>query len=548
MRKNNPSAFQAPSLRSKGRKVRAFTLVELIVVITILAILWTIAFISLQWYSRDARDSTRTADLWNMKTSLELYSLKTWKYPKPDNFSTVTSSWDIVWYQWVVWDQVTTNLKSLNEKPLDPLLNTPYIYSTTSSYKEYQVLAMYEWSVAYNPLINSANAAWEVLTPKLDWTYNWVYVQTTRYIIPTPSIITSEPWNITLTWTTIISQVVTNWINIPKIWSLQAKTWSLTLWTFTIAPKITKNSTDAEKVIAINAIQNTYTWSNLATQENIAYILNQTSTGQILALTKITLLKWQSSLTSNTSINTTPTPPAITDWRSKDPNCTLPDVQIGTQFWAWCNSTLWTWIEWGKKDDWTNWTIAWCYSYNATNTVANCSITDLKMASNSKANAWYTWTNANLDSAINNIWWKLYTWTSLDTNSDNLINSSDTNLVCWTWYHLPSDAEWSTAENTLFWSTCDTWLNAWNCAWVGWKNYSTNSATSIVSKLWIPLAGARSTDGATFYDRGYNTSLWSSTPSASNAYSRYFYWGYSTVSRDSNDSKLYGFSVRCIKD
>ena len=48
----------------------AFTLVELIVVITILAILWTIAFISLQWYSKDARDSIRISDVSNMKTSL----------------------------------------------------------------------------------------------------------------------------------------------------------------------------------------------------------------------------------------------------------------------------------------------------------------------------------------------------------------------------------------------------------------------------------------------------------------------------------------------
>jgi len=31
--------------------MKAFTLVELIVLITILGILWTIAFISLQWYS-----------------------------------------------------------------------------------------------------------------------------------------------------------------------------------------------------------------------------------------------------------------------------------------------------------------------------------------------------------------------------------------------------------------------------------------------------------------------------------------------------------------
>ena len=37
----------------KLHKKRAFTLVELVVVITILAILGTIAFISLQWYSKD---------------------------------------------------------------------------------------------------------------------------------------------------------------------------------------------------------------------------------------------------------------------------------------------------------------------------------------------------------------------------------------------------------------------------------------------------------------------------------------------------------------
>jgi len=43
----------------EAKKKKAFTLVELIVVITILTILGTIAFISLQGYSRDARDSTR---------------------------------------------------------------------------------------------------------------------------------------------------------------------------------------------------------------------------------------------------------------------------------------------------------------------------------------------------------------------------------------------------------------------------------------------------------------------------------------------------------
>lgn len=50
----------------------AFTLVELIVVITILAILGTIAFISLQGYSADARNSKRTSDVGNIQSAMSL--------------------------------------------------------------------------------------------------------------------------------------------------------------------------------------------------------------------------------------------------------------------------------------------------------------------------------------------------------------------------------------------------------------------------------------------------------------------------------------------
>ena len=50
---------------------KGFTLVELIVVITILAILGTIAFISLQGYSQDARNSKITSDVRNLTSAIE---------------------------------------------------------------------------------------------------------------------------------------------------------------------------------------------------------------------------------------------------------------------------------------------------------------------------------------------------------------------------------------------------------------------------------------------------------------------------------------------
>lgn len=52
-------------------QTKGFTLVELIVVITILAILGTIAFISLQGYGAEAKNSKVTSDLRNLVSAIE---------------------------------------------------------------------------------------------------------------------------------------------------------------------------------------------------------------------------------------------------------------------------------------------------------------------------------------------------------------------------------------------------------------------------------------------------------------------------------------------
>jgi prepilin-type N-terminal cleavage/methylation domain-containing protein len=56
------ACFPSP-LRVGIKGGRAFTLTEIIVVITILAILWLIAFVSIQWYVVEARDVKRLTDI-----------------------------------------------------------------------------------------------------------------------------------------------------------------------------------------------------------------------------------------------------------------------------------------------------------------------------------------------------------------------------------------------------------------------------------------------------------------------------------------------------
>lgn len=116
---------------------KAFTLVELIVVITILAILWTIAFISFEWYGKSARDSVRIWDMWKIYSSLELFHLDAWKYPETTDWYTITYTWSEVWTQGKFWEITFNNVEKLDKIPNDPLNWVEYIYSVTNNRQEY---------------------------------------------------------------------------------------------------------------------------------------------------------------------------------------------------------------------------------------------------------------------------------------------------------------------------------------------------------------------------------------------------------------------------
>ena len=86
-------------MTTKIKNKLGFTLIELIVVITILAILGTIAFIALQGYSKSARDTVRVSDISRIKTSLELFKIESATYPDPTDGQVITYNEVEAWTQ-----------------------------------------------------------------------------------------------------------------------------------------------------------------------------------------------------------------------------------------------------------------------------------------------------------------------------------------------------------------------------------------------------------------------------------------------------------------
>jgi len=132
-----------PLKKEGGYNKQAFTLVELIVVITILAILWTIAFISLQWYSKEARDSTRIANVNNIVLWSELFLTHAWKPPVPDNIINIYLSGWLFLEQWEVWTWVLDKIWVTRWWWTDPKTWKNFIYSRNNL--SYSVLAHLEW-------------------------------------------------------------------------------------------------------------------------------------------------------------------------------------------------------------------------------------------------------------------------------------------------------------------------------------------------------------------------------------------------------------------
>jgi prepilin-type N-terminal cleavage/methylation domain-containing protein len=269
------------------KKSKAFTLVELIVVITIIAILWTIAFIALQWYTQNSRDSKRISDINSIQKSLEIYIAEKGTYPIPDNYENIIYSGSTAWIEWTIWDKVIKNLDKINKKPLDPLTGNEYTYSVTSWKTEYQIWAISEWGQMWYKLpINQTHAASKKeAKAMIRWNYNERFLKvqswTLNWILALPSIIATDITTPEIQ--TILDNkklVYNNYSNIPH--SYNNYWYTMTGWfNYTNPnPLIYSGSTktladdNEEKLLFVDSLKEAYNWTILQLESNYQDIVN----------------------------------------------------------------------------------------------------------------------------------------------------------------------------------------------------------------------------------------------------------------------------------
>ncbi len=185
------------------KKILGFTLVELVITMTIVAITSTLATVYFFQNFSDSRDAWRITDIDTISKNLDIFYTKRNVYPNPDKPRDVTYSGSVAWTQWVFWERVNHNIWVFGKDyPTDPLYDDiEYTYSITNNATEYQVGGMIE---NIQDVDAFDDIAWLVVprahasipTAYVRWNYNELMVRIPVWddfhYIASPSIITSD--------------------------------------------------------------------------------------------------------------------------------------------------------------------------------------------------------------------------------------------------------------------------------------------------------------------------------------------------------------------
>lgn len=479
-------------------KKGAFTLVELIVVITILAILWTIAIMAFSGYSKNARDSARISDINNIMKSLELFYLQSSFYPDVSNAFNVTYSGSTAWKQWTFWESVFQNVGKLEKKPVDPLTENEYTYSVTNTKNEYEVAAIMEWDNSFS-LIHQTYAATEG-TAMVKWNYNGKYVKLnigpTLYILWTPTIITTEiaGTDIENIVYTKKSLVFSNYSNLPSSnqtgwFNFEPGSGSIILfsWDESIL------STSTGKLILAGNLDNYYSPTILQNNTNYTDVINIDVTNNPNgAISLINNFLKNKILTSS-------------EWSSSSSSCTwtIPsnaeqNGNEGTSIWEYsvtpwvCKFTCQEWYDWDWSNSCTDQTAPalWDFTLPSTTETTTISLTiscpldtigwtnvEMFIAGSWLASGWNTWEACASSKNVSVSTWDgtkniSIKWRDLSLNETSEVSKNTTLSSPFFSWNGTSGSPWLKWDSTALkscqeYNTLATQINSWTSRWSG---------------------------------------------------------------------------------
>ncbi len=158
---------------------KAFTFVELIVVIMILWILSVIGFSSYSDSIADWRDTQRKSQLAEVIWAMKTYKQKKWSFPIPvEYFSVINWASNIVFWQGKLGKNIS--LSTIDEIPYDPKIKIPYLYSVTTNRQEFEIAL----SLENNDSDETIALVW------------WNYKSVSKNMLPTILVATSTSLDI----------------------------------------------------------------------------------------------------------------------------------------------------------------------------------------------------------------------------------------------------------------------------------------------------------------------------------------------------------------
>lgn len=176
-------------------KKRLFTLIEIVIAITITIIIIWAAWLNLLKVLSSSKDSQKQVNLNLIASSFENYILKNNDLPLPDSYTWIyDQSGAVVIYCWEIWSSVYNLLSNLNSIPKDPSTNWNYSYCISWDRKKYSIMITWE----------------DLQTYFIAWNYKWYLysISWSNYYFLNPSSLFVS-WNILISWNNYF--YINNW-------------------------------------------------------------------------------------------------------------------------------------------------------------------------------------------------------------------------------------------------------------------------------------------------------------------------------------------------